>query len=529
MAAASGAIGLPTVDDWVYTQGAESLLRNGSISMTGHTAAALGQLVLVQPLLWLSSGEYWAFMAFGVISATLAITFTYLLGREFLGRGPSCFAVLLLIVFPGYQRETASFMTDVPAYMLTALSLWLGTKWLRNRNRQTLVIGCLGAGILAVSIREFAIAAPLAVILSAWIRHDPKDRAWLTGLSICLVAGVAVALTVASGTNRVTPGPAQGSAPLSVAFLGGAFATMCVVLLPAIVLAARDRISRLTTGQFVAASVTGFLIVLSPTGAVIGNYWTANGIGSDLLLAGTREALFGGRVWVLVEQLAIFSSVLLVAMVFGWAGRNLPRVGTTGAARVQAGRSVLSWHAPLPMFLMLYAAELAGYTLFGPILDRYLFPMIPVAAIVLLLGSRKSFGLGRGLSLSHAAFGWLAVTAFLLTANSFAYDAARWREGEAAALVGYDPQTVDAGYEWVGFHATGSAGIRTADFILPWYYDAIPARAPCAVLSNSFLSDSPLKLIRVNNSAYRQYLFFGPDQPLYLYAATSLGCPEPKP
>ena len=315
MAAASGAIGLPTVDDWVYTQGAESLFRNGSISMTGHTAAALGQLVLVQPLLWLSSGESWAFTAFGVIAATLAITFTYLLAREFLGRVPSSFAVLLLIVFPGYQRETASFMTDVPAYMLTALSLWLGTKWLRNQGRQTLVVGCLGVGILAVSIREFAIAAPLAVILSAWIRHDPKDRAWLTGLSICLIGAVAVALTVASGTNRIAPGPPQSSAPLSLAFLGGAFATLCVVLLPAIVLAARDRISRLTTGQFVAASATGFLIVFSPTGAIIGNYWTHNGIGSDLLLAGSRESLFGGRVWVLFEQLAIFSTVLLVAMV----------------------------------------------------------------------------------------------------------------------------------------------------------------------------------------------------------------------
>ena len=529
MAAASGAIGLPTIDDWVYMQGAESLLRNGSITMTGHTAAALGQLVLVQPLLWLSGGESWAFTAFGVIAATLAITFTYLLAREFLGRVPSSFAVLLLIVFPGYQRETASFMTDVPAYMLTALSLWLGTKWLRNQGRQTLVVGCLGVGILAVSIREFAIAAPLAVILSAWIRHDPKDRAWLTGLSICLIGAVAVALTVASGTNRVAPGPPQGSAPLSLAFLGGAFATLCVVLLPAIVLAARDRISRLTTGQFVAASATGFLIVFSPTGAIIGNYWTHNGIGSDLLLAGSRESLFGGRVWVLFEQLAIFSTVLLVAMVFGWAGRNLPRVGKTGTARIQAGRTVLSWHAPLPLFLMLHAAELAGYTLFGPILDRYLFPMIPVAAIVLLRGSINSFGLGRGLSLSHAAFGWLAVTAFALAANSFAYDAARWREGEAATLMGYDPQTVDAGYEWVGFHATGTVGVRGADFILPWYYDAIPARAPCVVLSNSLLGESPLRLIRANSSAYRQYLFFGPEQPLYVYAAATAGCPVGKP
>ncbi len=529
MAAASGAIGLPTIDDWVYMQGAESLFRNGSINMPGHTAAALGQLVLVQPLLSLSNGEPWAFSVFGPIAATLAVTFSYLLAREFLGKAKSSFAVLLLLTFPGYEREAASFMTDVPAYALTILSLLLGTKWLRNQDRKALVVGSLGVGFLAGSIREFAIAAPLAVILSAWIRSDPKDRAWLTGLSICLIAAMAGAVAVASGTNRVAPGPPQGSAPLSVAFLGGAFATMCVVLLPAIVLAARARISRLTTGQFVAASATSFLIVFSPTGAIIGNYWTPNGIGSDLLLAGSRDSIFGGRVWVLFEQLAIFSTVLLVAMVFGWAGRTLPRVGTTGVAKIRAAKTVLSWHAPLPLFLILYAAELAGYTLFGPILDRYLFPMIPVAAIVLLRGSTDSFALGRGLSLSHAAFAWLAVTALALAANSYAYDSARWRAGEAATLMGYDPQTIDAGYEWVGFHARGTAGVRGADFILPWYYDAIPARTPCVVLSNSLLGESPLRLIRANRSAYRQYLFFGPEEPLYLYAATSAGCPVPKP
>lgn len=524
MAAAAGAIGLPTIDDWVYMHGAESLFRNGSIDMPGHTAAALGQLVLVQPFLWLSNGEPWAFTAFGLIAATLAITFTYLLGREFLGRAPSSFAVLMLLTFPGYEREAASFMTDVPAYTLTVLSLLLGTKWLRNQDRKALVIGSLGAGILAVSIREFAIAAPLAVILSAWIRIGTKDRAWLMGLSICLIVAIAAAVAVASGTNRVAPGPSQGSAPLSMAFLGGALSTLCVVLLPAIILAARDRFSRLTSGHFVAASVVSLLIVFSPTGAIIGNYWTTNGIGSDLLLAGSRESIFGGRVWVLFEQLATFSTVLLLAMVFSWAGRTLPQVGTTGAARIQAGRTVLSWHAPLPLFLILYAAELAGYTQFGPILDRYLFPMVPVAAIVLLRGSTHSFALGRGLSFSHVAFAWLAGTAFALAANSFAYDAARWREGEAATLMGYDPRTVDAGYEWVGFHARGTVEIREADFVLPWYYEAIPARAPCVVLSNSLLEDSPLRLIRVNASAYRQYLFFGPEEPLYLYSATSAGC-----
>ena len=85
--------------------------------------------------------------------------------------------------------------------------------------------------------------------------------------------------------------------------------------------------------------------------------------------------------------------------------------------------------------------------------------MVPVAAILLLAGPPSASRLGRSRALSHAAFAWLAVSAFVIAANSFAYDAARYRAGEAAVAMGYDARTVDAGYDWVGYHASG-AGIR---------------------------------------------------------------------
>ncbi len=527
MAAAAGALGLPTIDDWVYTRGAQSIFQSGSFNMPGHTAAAIGQLVLVQPLLWLSGGEPWAFMAFGPMMASIAIVCTYLLGRQFVGRPSATFGVLLLVAFPGFGREVTSFMTDVPAYALSVLCLWLGTKSLQGQGGRTLLVVSLGAGILAVSIREFAIAAPLAVMLTAWIRGAPKDRAWLTGLLIFLIVAIAAVLAIASNANRFAPGAPRGSAPLSLAFIGGAFATINLVLLPAIILASRERISRLTSAHFVVASVVTFLVILSPSGVLIGNYWTANGIGSDLLLAGSRDMVFPGRVWALFEQLAIFSTVLTLAMVFAWATRNITRVGSTGRARVRAAGTVLGWQAPLTLFLALYIAELVAYTQFGPILDRYLFPMVPVATILLLGGSKRPLEMGRGLAMSHAAFGCLAASALLLAANSLAYDAARWRAGEAAESAGYDARTVDAGYEWVGYHAFGTARSGEADFVLPWYYEAIPAQLPCLVLSNSRLDDSPLKLIRFADSAYLNYLFVGPAEPLYLYRSTRDDCPTP--
>jgi hypothetical protein len=41
------------------------------------------------------------------------------------------------------------------------------------------------------------------------------------------------------------------------------------------------------------------------------------------------------------------------------------------------------------------------------------------------------------------------------------------------------------------------------------------------------LGGSAFKLIREDRSAYLQYLFFGPAEPLYLYGALADGCPSP--
>lgn len=526
LAAAAGAIGIPTVDDWVYTQGADSLFRSGIVSLPGHTTAAIGQLLLVQPLLWLSKGEPWAYTAFGLVMLGVAITFTYLLARRFLERPAATFTVGLLLSFPGLARQGASFMTDVPAFGLAVMCLWLGTKWLHGQGGRAVLVSSIGIGILGLSIREFAAAAPLAVVVTAWIRGTPRDRPWLTGLLVVVLAAIASVLALAGGLNRFVPGPPRGSLILSVAIIGGAFATISAVLLPVVILATRSRIRGMTTRDFLTASAAGLLVVLSPTGVLIGNYWTVNGIGTDLLLAGVRDDVFAGRIWALSEQLAILSTVLVVAIVLGLAARVAVGVRGSGASPARTVTNFLSWHAPLPLFLVLYGMELVAYTPFGPVLDRYLFPIVPVAAILLLRVSNRPLRMGRGLALSHAAFAWVAASAVVLAANSFAYDAARWREGEAVVAAGYDSKMVDAGYEWVGFHATGTSTSGAVDFVLPWYYEAIAAEPPCIVISNSELEGSPLVLLRETPSAYLNYLFLGPPESLYVYAAPRDGCPQ---
>jgi len=131
LSAAAGAIGVPSNNEWVYMRAAGSLFRTGTVDMPGHTAAFIGQLAMVQPLLWLSDGNPWAFTAFGLVMGLIGIVSAYLLARRFVGTGSAVMVVLLVLAFPGFARETAGFMTDVPAYALAVLCLLLGTRWLR--------------------------------------------------------------------------------------------------------------------------------------------------------------------------------------------------------------------------------------------------------------------------------------------------------------------------------------------------------------------------------------------------------------
>jgi 4-amino-4-deoxy-L-arabinose transferase-like glycosyltransferase len=525
MASAAGAIGIPTLDDWLYMQAADGLLHTGAVHMALHSTAVVGQLVLVQPLLWLSGGNAWAFTAFGLLMASVGIACTYLLARRFVGPASAALAVLLVLTFPGFSRESASFMTDVPAYALTMVCLLLGTRWFQGDGGRVIMVAALAAGLLAISIREFAAAAPLAILLAGWARNRPDERLWLACLTGAFVVGVALVLTVAGVASHVAPGTPDKSVILSFAFLGPAFATLAVVLLPALAQFASTRISTLRPEVILAAAITSLVVLLAPTGPLLGNVWTASGIGADLLLGGKRDLIFGGRLWPLFEQIAVFAAILATSLIFTAARPRFLRVNELRSAWPRALQVFRGPQGPVFVFLVLYAAELVVYTPFGPILDRYLYPMVPAAAILLLRRRPEKVALGRSIAISHATLAWLAVTAFAIAANSFAYDAARWREGDAVVAMGYNARVIDAGYEWVGYYADRQTISGDEPFVLNWYYAVVPADPPCAVVSNSLLGGGVLRLIHVDKEAYLQYLFFGPAEPLYLYGASTEGCP----
>jgi len=523
MALTAGAVGIPSNDDWVYMRAASSLYANGIVDMAGHTASVVGQLVLVQPILWLAGGNTWAFMAFGLCSALLGIAAGYLLARRFVGTGAAIMVVLLIEVFPGFARESVGFMTDVPAFSLGLVCLLLGTKWLQEGGSRLTLAASIGVGLLAVSVREFAIAAPVAILVAAWARNRAHERPLLIGLSGMLVAGIAGLTAVAASTaGHATPSPR----PDHLLFIGPAFTTFAAAVLPATLLYVGRRMTTLTAQQMLLGAGLACVVVIQPDGSLVGNLWTADGSLGNQVLNGFRYPVIGAVSWALSLQIALFAGILVAALVIQWAQSNLSGRKSFTRFWEVALRVARRSEAPLVVFLVVYAAELVVFASLGTLFDRYLYPIIPVAAILLLrTPDRRPFQLTRSHAFSHLAVAWLAISAFLLAANSFAYDAARYREGSDAVAMGYRANTIDAGYEWVGSHATDPPTPGAVLHGWMWYDEVLASSQPCAVVSNGPSKDDAMTLIRVKPDAYRQYLWFGPAQSLYLYGVPAAGCP----
>jgi hypothetical protein len=526
MSAAAGGLGYPSNDDWVYVRGALSLFRTGAIDLPGHTAATIGQLALVQPLLWLTGGAMWAFTAFGLAMGLIAVVSTYLLARRFVGPGSAVFAVAVLLAYPGLARQMATFMTDLPACALSTLCLLLGVRWLQGAGGPRTLIASVVVGILAFSIREFVIAAPVAILVAAWARNRAVERRLLAVASATFALGI-VAIVLIASSLPTRGAPSTFGLSLS-AYSIPAFMTLAAALLPSIALAVGRRIKDLRASHVVAgAGLVAIGMVVVPDGPFVGYIWAPTGAVSDALLSGFRDQVIPPRIWVLSEQLALLASILFAALILRWGARHLARVATLPGAVGAALTVARGREGPLIIFLLAYAGGLAIFGSFFPLYDRYLYPLIPPAAVVLL----HPFGTGARRvwsdAFSHAALGWLALSAILIAANSFAYDAARYRAGEAAVALGYDPGTIDVGPEWVEFHGAGQQSPGIHDYGLTEYDDRWPSFRPCAVLSNSPLDIPGFQLIRAVEAAYRNYLFFGADEPLYLYGSTRPDCPAP--
>jgi hypothetical protein len=538
--AVAGSLELPRYDDWSYRRIALDLARTGSVVLDGISETMIiGQILVTQPLLWLSGFQPWAFTVAGVVFATAGILGAYAMARGILSARDATIAAGLLAVFPGYLAYATSYMSDVPALAAEFTCLALGMVAIRSR---TVLFGWLLAsaavGVFAFSIREFAVAAPASVLLAA-IAGQPRS---LRVLGLALAVGtccVGIHLWRTSLPGQLPAlGPGYGAPFLSVQ----AMYSVALVVAPAALIGAirwRPYLRRLhvVIGLEIGVILAGAHVLryLRDGGGmprvILDNLFSPRGNPTSTLESGGLPLLFPEAVWSAVNGLALVTALAVFSVGVGIAGVHWRRTGRSLegiASRLGSPLGIVL------LFSVLVMGGLLAFSLSRPVYDRYFWPLVPPVAVLFLylpgdMGApdpSKSDPRVDRLLRGSATFVTfvLAGLAGILLLNSHALDAARWAAGQRLVGTGLASDQIDAGFEWVGFHAT-SLGDPTRPLILdPFYRSWWPEFTACGVVSAEPLTAEEGRL--VDTIPYELNLIAGPSETLYLYRTSSLDCPE---
>ena len=469
IAASNGALGASRNDDWAYIRIAKHLADTGEFRLDGWVAAMfLGQALVSLPVMALFGQGVLPLQVMVAVFAAVGLWATYAVVRPWLGRRWAALSVACVAAGPVYGIVAVSYMTDVPSYALQMITLLVGVRAMRSAPVHLgWLAGALGLGIASFSIREFGVASGAAVavyaVAQAWVGRQrlrpvlALAGAWLVAVTTLYFWRTSLPNTWPTPID-VSPG-ALGSAAnaiwrsaLTIGLLASpvAFAVSPVRLLRAM----GQRLTRRAQVVLVLPAVVVLATIPFRGLGLIGNhadrelaYWGT--------LSGDPPSLLPTPVWVVVLLVALYSTAVSVGLV---------------ALRIEAAlRHRRSWRSGLAStadrgahlvvsFVVLYAALLVATVTLTPteLFDRYLLVLVPLSAALLARAGRTEQVMrslpGRREWAALLALATLGVAAIDASA---AFDGAKWRLGEVVeARTGWDPGSIDAGYEWYGYHQT---------------------------------------------------------------------------
>lgn len=464
----TGSLGIPHNDAWSHAVIAQTYARTGDIELVGwNRTGLLGQIVVLGPL----GASVVAQHLFIAILACIGLLATYRFLQPRAGVTGALFGTAVVAFVPEYGLLATSYMSDMPAFVAVIACLTLADSAMRRGSMAYLSLAVL-IGLWGATVREQAIVAPIVAVVCyalVWRRQSPRQLLLLTS-----AAGVFIVLFELYRRGLPYGDPPQ----FDVSFRQGvdssvhmAF-TLALYTSPAIALAARPHSWPIPAR--IAAAVTlgsATLFAVARKGEVfLGNYLDSGGAYSSAA-AGSRELL----PTIVMYTLVVIGCVALSALVGATAAKALylDRVSTLFALALLAGTA---------------AQAFLGQGVFG----RYLLPLMPVAlAVILSARHRHPQILRRSWWMwppSLALLGAAVCLSVALTANALAFDAARWKVAEQFVAAGVPADDIDAGLEWVGYHADSPAQkVATPDGDPAWYVAMFPGSRACVTVAASRL------------------------------------------
>ncbi len=491
LTAGAGALDVPRSDDWSYLRTLFAWDRTGRFDFNDWVSMTLvGQLALARPVVAVFGESIVAVRVFTALLGAAGLVAAYGFARRYgLRSSHAALAVGGLASGPLWGPLAASFMTDVPGFALQSAALVAaGVAFASERVRRPALAVALAAGVVAISIRQYAAIPLIAIGLTALVvaarPAGRADRRWiLASLVIAAVAVVAVLASWSGIPNRLALGPRlPNGASLKLAYisLGGFLRLAGLFQLPLLLaigpgrlLARASSTSRVATlmTSALAATVMVTTWALQPTVPFVGNYFDRRGTLADDIIHGNRPDLIPGIVF---ELLTVAASLAAIAIVVGLVPA-IQRIATSPRETVRHWRrdaSPLDLILALTLFGQLVAYELAiAFRL--PIFDRYVLTALPLVGVAMVRAAghagteranaadaRQPISQRPRVAMAFAGLGVLAVLGATYTSESAAFDGGRWRAAEAAVAAGLAAEDIDAGYEWSGWFRGVAPGVR---------------------------------------------------------------------
>ena len=471
MTSIHGAYGAARNDDWSYSRVAFDFADNHRFHVDGWIQTILvGHTLLAWPIIAVAGKSLAALQLLGLGAAIAGTVFCYALLRRCLTPAWSAIACLTLVLGPVFASLAMSYMTDTTVVRGPGCDVALrrAARWkLDPRHGRG---GCLlrppPASSHSPSASTRSVAFP-AVAFVALARSWPNraERARITTIAIGYIC-LAVLLLAWRRTlpNTVLPaldlqpGPEDLRALARFAVTLGLFVSpVAFAISPIRAVSAAWRSNRLFA---VAALALAAACLFGSKASFIGNYVTERGSYPNTTIVQGPLAVIPSPVYSFARAFGAYA--LCIALLV------LARALALGIEHVRSGHA---WHAlgttariaPIPTLLaafttsltVVYLAVIALTT--GTFFDRYLIPLVPyVAALLILAGLRDRLfwrvSLRAGRAAAAAALVAYATIGLVYVDAAATIDGAKWRTAERLVSIGFRPATIDAGYEWFGLH-----------------------------------------------------------------------------
>jgi len=509
-----GSGNIPRVDDWVYSYSSLSFYSNHHFIFKGGSSAILvGQILYSQIFLKFLGPHMWALNLSTCVLSTAGLVGSYYIAKQYLSSSYAKICIFLLIMFPGFSWSTSTFMTDSPAFSASMVCIGVAIYSMKNKGmiKWLAVLFSLVIGTFAFSIRQFAIAAPLAVLWAMFSKAKKSEKFLVALIALLEIAVCAYLYFWWLKFPQIYKHPVLFRPTQSIGSEILAFTTISFFLMPLLILYINKDLFmvRLRKINFVVVAVSICCYAWYKTGGVfLGDYFYRHGLESSLI-TGIRPNIFPDVIWYLFCVCGILSSLIFLNRIHEASKRINLLHPAESLKFINFG--VLETYLLLNFLILFFYRIIFGFEV-----DRYFWGLLFALAIFVLRDVERNIKVSECKKYVFIFVMFIySVLSILITINADEYSANVWNAGITLIKTGIHPEKIDAGYDWVGKYSAQGTNSSSSGIYLTNYWNTITGRHYfCGVVTNTKISIHKASLYKV--SSFPTF-GFGEKTKLYIY------------